>query len=159
MSTAAPDLDQPARLPAFQPVGGARKTKNAIATTLVWLAFAVAVIPLVWVLWTVIERGLGPLLDAGWWTHSLSGLRPYETGGGAYHAIFGTIVQGLVTAVLSVPIGILVGIYLVEYGARSRLAKVTTFMVDILTGVPSIDRKSTRLNSSHAITSRMPSSA
>ncbi|MFL6143978.1 MAG: phosphate ABC transporter permease PstA [Labedaea sp.] len=139
MTTATTDFSQPARQgPAFQTVGAARRAKNLAATVLVWLAFVIAVIPLVWVLITVVGRGLEAVLGPNWWTHSLSGLRPYEEGGGAYHAIFGTIIQGLVTAALSVPIGVMVGIYLVEYGRRSRLARVTTFMVDILTGVPSI---------------------
>jgi phosphate transport system permease protein len=138
MTTITTDVDQPANRSAFQAVSGARKTKNVVASVLVVLAFAVALIPLVWVLWTVIARGLEPVLNGDWWSHSLSGLRPYEEGGGAYHAIFGTVIQGLVTAVMSIPIGVLVGIYLVEYGQGSRLAKVTTFMVDILTGVPSI---------------------
>lgn len=58
--------------------------------------------------------------------------------GGAYHAIVGTLLQGLVCAALSIPLGIFVAIYLVEYGAGTRLGKLATFMVDILTGVPSI---------------------
>jgi phosphate transport system permease protein len=139
MTTATTDFSRPAQpRSAFQAVGGGRKTKNVIATVLVTLAFVIALIPLVWVLATVVARGLEPVLGQNWWTHSLSGLRPYEGGGGAYHAIYGTIIQGLVTALLSVPVGVMVGIYLVEYGKRTRLAKVTTFMVDILTGVPSI---------------------
>ena len=57
--------------------------------------------------------------------------------GGVYHAIYGTLIQAGIAAVLSVPLGIMAAIYLVEYG-RGRFAKVTTFMVDILAGVPSI---------------------
>jgi phosphate transport system permease protein len=138
MTATTTDFNQAAQQPAFQPISGGRKAKNLIATILVTLAFAIAIVPLVWVLITVIGRGLEPVLGPNWWNHSLSGLRPYEGGGGAYHAIYGTVVQGLLTAVMSVPIGLMVGIYLVEYGRGSRLAKVTTFMVDILTGVPSI---------------------
>jgi phosphate transport system permease protein len=62
----------------------------------------------------------------------------FISGGGAYHAIVGTVMQGLVCALISVPIGIFVAIYLVEYGAGTPLGKLTTFMVDILTGIPSI---------------------
>ena len=62
---------------------------------------------------------------------------PEEIGGGVYHAIYGTIMQAAIAAVIAVPLGIMAAIYLVEYG-RGRLAKVTTFMVDILAGVPSI---------------------
>ena len=62
---------------------------------------------------------------------------PEEFAGGVYHAIYGTIVQAAIAAVLSVPLGMMAAIYLVEYG-RGRFARVTTFMVDILAGVPSI---------------------
>ncbi|ATE57658.1 MULTISPECIES: phosphate ABC transporter permease PstA [Actinosynnema] len=132
------DLDRLAKPPTFQSISGVRKFKNGMATALVWLAFGVAIIPLVWVLYTVIQRGFPIVLNADWWQKSLSGLLSRQQGGGVYHAIYGTLVQGLVCALISVPVGMFVGVYLVEYGGRSRLAKATTFMVDILTGVPSI---------------------
>ncbi|MEU5691365.1 phosphate ABC transporter permease PstA [Actinosynnema sp. NPDC020468] len=138
MSTDTADLNRLATPPTFQSVSGARKFKNGFATFLVGLAFAIAVVPLVWVLYTVIQRGLPVVLDADWWQKSLSGLLSRQKGGGVYHAIYGTIVQALVCGVLSVPIGLFIAVYLVEYGGRSRLSKATTFMVDILTGVPSI---------------------
>ena len=62
----------------------------------------------------------------------------FVTGGGAYHALIGTLLQGLVCAAISIPIGVFAGIFLVEYGGGIFLGKATTFMVDILTGVPSI---------------------
>ena len=62
----------------------------------------------------------------------------FVAGGGAYHAIVGTLLQGLVCAVISVPIGIMVAIYLVEYGGGSALGRLATFTVDMLSGVPSI---------------------
>jgi phosphate transport system permease protein len=135
------NLADPTRLatpPTFQAVSLARRIKNGFATTLVWGAFLVAIIPLVWVLYTVVQRGFPVILDGDWWQKSLSGLLARQQGGGAYHAIYGTLVQGLVCGVISVPIGIMIAIYLVEYGGRSKLSKATTFMVDILTGVPSI---------------------
>ncbi|CAL9668792.1 phosphate ABC transporter permease PstA [Saccharothrix sp. NPDC042600] len=138
MTTETADLNRLATPPTFQSVSGARKFKNGVATALVYLAFGIAIIPLVWVLYTVIERGFPVILDADWWQKSLSGLLSRQQGGGAYHAIYGTLVQALVCGLLSVPIGLFVAIYLVEYGGRSKLARATTFMVDILTGVPSI---------------------
>jgi phosphate transport system permease protein len=129
--------DRPARPPAFQRIGAARKTKNLIATVLVTLAFLVAIVPLVWLLITVISHGLHAILSSGWWSKSLKGVLPEELRGGVYHALYGTFAQGLVCAVIAVPLGIMAAVYLVEYG-RSRIAKVTTFMVDILSGVPSI---------------------
>jgi phosphate transport system permease protein len=104
---------------------------------LVTLAFLIAVVPLVWVLVTVVGRGIGALLTADWWGKSLSGVLPESYAGGVYHAIYGTLIQALLAAVIAVPIGILAAVYLVEYG-RGRLATTTSFMVDILAGVPSI---------------------
>ncbi|WP_018158048.1 phosphate ABC transporter permease PstA [Demetria terragena] len=116
---------------------GSRAFKNSLATVLVWMAFFIAMIPLVWILFTVISKGGQAMLDSQWWTHSQSGVNPREDGGGAAHAIQGTLIQGLVTSLIAVPIGVLTAIYLVEYG-RGKLARVVSFMVDILTGVPSI---------------------
>lgn len=59
-------------------------------------------------------------------------------GGGAYHALVGTVLQGLVCAAISIPIGLMVAIYLVEYGGGTPLGRLASFMVDILSGVPSI---------------------
>jgi phosphate transport system permease protein len=90
------------------------------------------------VLCSVIAKGFKAITSSVWWTHSQAGTTAFATGGGAYHAIVGTALQGLVCAALSIPIGVMVGIYLVEYGGASRLGKLATFMVDILSGVPSI---------------------
>ena len=138
MSIALTDTDRPATPPAFQHVSTKRKAKNGLATVLVWLAFAVAVVPLVWVLYTVVVKGIKRVVYTNWWTEDFSLVLSDEVGGGVLHAIMGTLLQGLVCAVIAVPLGMLVAIYLVEYGSRSKLAKTTTFMVDILSGVPSI---------------------
>jgi phosphate transport system permease protein len=114
-----------------------RKFKNNLATVLVTLAFLIALIPLVWLLWTVISKGFHALAWDGWFTQDV-GTRTYrDAGGGAAHAIIGTVEQVAFCTVISVPIAVMVGIYLVEYG-RGRLARATTFMVDILSGLPSI---------------------
>src|SRR5699024_6125654 len=97
-----------------------------------------ALAPLVWIVWTVVAKGLPAVQSSTWFTHSLSGLTSTDTGGGVYHAIAGTLLQGLACSVVAIPVGILVAVYLVEYGGRTRLGRVTTFMVDILAGVPSI---------------------
>jgi len=117
--------------------GRSRVVTDRIVTGAVHLAFALAVIPLVWILWTVVSRGYSLLLTSSWWTHSQRGVTVRDVGGGAYHAIMGTLLQAGVTALISVPIGVLTAIYLVEYG-RGRLARTVSFMVDILTGIPSI---------------------
>jgi phosphate transport system permease protein len=114
-----------------------RAVRDQVARLVMWGAFLLALVPLVWILWTVGSKGYHLLLDAQWWTNSQRGITSRREGGGAVHAIQGTIIQGLATAATSVPIGILTAIYLVEYG-RGRLARTVSFMVDILTGVPSI---------------------
>jgi phosphate transport system permease protein len=130
--------DFSATAPTFAGISASRKIRNSLATVLVTAAFLLALVPLVWVLYTVFARGFTVILGPGWWSQSLSGLLGRQQGGGAYHAIYGTLITSLICAVLSVPIGMMVAVYLVEYGGRARLARTTTFMVDILTGVPSI---------------------
>jgi phosphate transport system permease protein len=140
VSLATPPIDAPAVKPAFSSVSAGRKIRNGLATTLVTLSFVIALVPLVWVVVTVLVKGLAPVLHPNWWLQSLNGLLARQQGGGVYHAIYGTLAQSLVAAVIATPVGIMVAIYLVEYGGatRTRLARATTFMVDILTGVPSI---------------------
>ncbi|WP_080796611.1 phosphate ABC transporter permease PstA [Corynebacterium pacaense] len=138
-STVSPRMDEPLKkTTSFSDISGSRKATNTFATVIIYAAMAVAAIPLIWVLWTVISRGLAPVLKASWWTTSQSGVMLMLPGGGALHAIIGTLVQAGITSLVSIPIGIFTAIYLVEYSNGNRLGRVTTFMVDILTGVPSI---------------------
>jgi phosphate transport system permease protein len=120
-----------------QGLSRSRAVRNHLATVYVWGAFLVALIPLAWILWTVLSRGYSLLLDQHWWLNSQRGITPRKVGGGAYHAIYGTVIQAAVSAVIAVPIAVFTAIYLVEYG-RGRLARAVSFMVDILTGIPSI---------------------
>jgi phosphate transport system permease protein len=130
-------LDQPVKAPTFHPVSTSRKVKNRLATTLFTASFVIAMIPLIWLIYTVLAKGIAAITSSTWWSHSLAGVLPEEMAGGVYHAIYGTVIQAAIAAVLSVPLGIMAAVYLVEYG-RGWFAKVTTFMVDILAGVPSI---------------------
>ena len=131
-------LDRPVKGPTFQGVSLRRKVANNTATVLVSLSLAVAVVPLLWVLYAVVSKGYKIVLDSTWWSNSQQGMTAFMAGGGVYHALVGTLLQGAVCAVISIPIGVFTGIYLVEYGGGTKLGKLTTFMVDILTGVPSI---------------------
>ena len=131
-------LDRPVKAPTFQGVSARRKITNNLATVLVSASVLIAVVPLVWVLYSVITKGVGVIASSTWWLNSQAGMTAFAPGGGVYHALVGTLLQGLVCSIISIPIGVFVAIYLVEYGGGTRLGKVTTFMVDILTGVPSI---------------------
>src|ERR1700736_5565559 len=130
-------LDLPVKPDVFSPLSLRRRITNNAATTFFVTSFIVALVPLVWVLGVVLARGWYAVTRSGWWTHSLRGVLPEEFAGGVYHALYGTLVQAGVAAVLSVPLGLMTAVYLVEYGS-SRMARVTTFMVDVLAGVPSI---------------------
>jgi len=130
-------LDAPVKAPTFHAISTSRKIKSRVAGALFAGAFVIAMVPLVWVLSTVISRGYQAVISSTWWNKSLAGVLPEEFAGGVYHAIYGTIIQAGVAAVLAVPLGVMAAVYLVEYG-RGWLAKTTTFMVDILAGVPSI---------------------
>ncbi|MCX4738229.1 phosphate ABC transporter permease PstA [Streptomyces antibioticus] len=117
-------------------VEGRRQAKDRIATSLVWVAFVLAVVPLVSLLWTTIVRGV-KVLDVYFLTHSMGVVADSEPGGGIYHAIIGSLEQVGLATLIGAPIGILTAIYLVEYG-RGGLAKAVTFFVDVMTGIPSI---------------------
>jgi phosphate transport system permease protein len=119
------------------PVARSRKIKNSVATILVTSSFLLAMIPLVWLTWTVVSKGFHAITHASWWTEDQRGVSYRDGGGGMLHAFVGTAEQVAVSTLLSVPLAIFVAIYLVEYG-RGRLARATSFMVDILSGLPSI---------------------
>lgn len=130
-------LDKPIKAPTFRAISTGRRVKNHVATGIFALCFVIALIPLVWVLGLVITSGIEAVLSSQWWLNSQKGVLPDQTRGGVYHAIYGTIVQTLMAAVIAVPLGIMAAVFLVEYG-RGWLARTTTFMVDILAGIPSI---------------------
>jgi phosphate transport system permease protein len=131
-------LDQPVKAPVFQGVSLRRKLTNHLATVLVSASMLIALIPLLWVLGSAVAKGWTALTSPLWFTNSQSGMTAFAPGGGVYHALVGTLLQGIVCSAISIPIGVMVAVYLVEYGSGTRLGKLTTFMVDILTGVPSI---------------------
>jgi phosphate transport system permease protein len=111
-----------------------RAAKDRLVTTLVWVAFSLALLPLFSLVWTVVKNG-APALSAEFFTYSMRNV--VGEGGGIYHAILGTLLVTLAAAVISVPIGLMSAIYLVEYGG-GRMARTVTFLVDVMTGIPSI---------------------
>ncbi|MER6774882.1 phosphate ABC transporter permease PstA [Streptomyces bacillaris] len=113
-----------------------RQAKDRLATSIVWVCFLLAVIPLASLLWTTIVRG-AERLDGYFLTHSMAGVLGSEASGGVYHALIGTLEQVGIATVLSAPLGLLTAVYLVEYG-KGTLAKAVTFFVDVMTGIPSI---------------------
>jgi phosphate transport system permease protein len=117
-------------------VEGRRAAVDRLVTALIWTSFAVAVSPLVWLLYVVIHNGL-PAINAEFLSMSMLNVIGDEQGG-IYHALIGTLLITVAAAIISVPIGIMTAIYLVEYGKTSRTARIITFLVDVMTGIPSI---------------------
>lgn len=128
-------------------VEGKRRGKNALALYLVYGAFILALVPLASVIYTVLEKGL-PGMSMHFLTSSMNGVtgavdnQSVADGtpvvGGAYHALMGTLLITVWATVISVPVGMLTAIYLVEYAKGGILSKAITFFVDVMTGIPSI---------------------
>ena len=121
---------------ASRAVEGPRRALDRLVGVVVTATFVAIVLPLVSVIWTVVERGSNRF-DVEFFTETMRSV--VGEGGGGQHAIIGTlIITGLAT-LISVPIGIFVAVYLVEYaGSSPRLARSVTMMVDVMTGIPSI---------------------
>nr|WP_227012719.1 MULTISPECIES: phosphate ABC transporter permease PstA [unclassified Pseudonocardia] len=116
-------------------VEGARKAADRLVTVVVTSAFLLAMAPLVSVLFTVISQGW-ERFDVTFFSNSMRGV--VGEGGGALHAIQGTLIITGLAALMSIPVGVLTAVYLVEYGNGSKLARAITFFVDVMTGIPSI---------------------
>jgi phosphate transport system permease protein len=120
---------------AARMVEGARQAADRRAANLIAGAFLLALLPLGSVTWEAVSKGMSRF-DVAYFTHSMRNV--VGPGGGAAHAIYGTLWVTGMASVISVPIGLLTAIYLAEYGVRNRLSKAITFFVDVMTGVPSI---------------------
>ena len=123
-----------------------RRATNGAMTALIYAAFVTALIPLVWLAVTVISRGLDRFMVNSQGEHvfnmeflqqSMRNVFGGAPEGGILHAVWGTLLITLAATLISVPIGLLTAIYLVEYG-KGRLKKAVTFFVDVMTGIPSI---------------------
>jgi phosphate transport system permease protein len=114
-------------------VEGHRRAKDRAITMAIATAFGIAMAPLISLLYEVVKRGVAGIS----WEFFTSDARGAVSGGGAEHAIVGTLVITACAVVISVPIGIMAAIYMNEYG-RGPLRRALTFFVDVMTGIPSI---------------------
>ncbi len=127
-----------------------RKATDGLWRNLVWAAFLIALIPLVAVIWSVLSNGLSTLIAhphllwedmGGAAGGDIKYMREGETGpmpGGFGHALVGTLMITLFAGLISIPIGLLTSIFLVEYSRGGWLSRAITFFVDVMTGIPSI---------------------
>ena len=130
-------ITEPQLGPHLEEPAGWRRTKNRIATILMVLSLVLVIIPLGFVLYTVIAKGISII---SW--QFLTGPIPPQVApaseGGIGPAILGTIEITAVAALMAVPLGVLGAIYLNEYGGKGVLARLIGFFSDVMTGVPSI---------------------
>lgn len=120
---------------------GPRWAKDRVMTLVIYGAFAVTMFPLLSLLWEVLRNGTGKIFTPGYLTTDMLGVIGGMDSGGIGHAIVGTLLVTLGATVISVPIGFLTSIFLVEYTstkAMRALGKGVTFLVDVMTGIPSI---------------------
>lgn len=113
-----------------------RRISNVVASGLIFLAFVVAIVPLVFLVVYVVQRGMEVF---GW--AFLTENPPFSErldGGGMAPAVVGTLLITGAAALMSIPLGVLGGIYLNEYGGKNPLARLIRFLAEVMTGVPSI---------------------
>lgn len=114
-----------------------RQAVDRTVTSVVTSAFLLVLLPLISVVWTVIERGSNRF-DRTFYTETMRGVFG-EIPGGGYHAVVGTLIVTALATVMSVPFGLFTAIYLVEYSSKSsRFSKSVQSLVDVMTGIPSI---------------------
>ncbi len=135
MSAQAPTGDPMARFG----VSAARRRKDRIARGTILLGTVIALIPLVLIVYYLLSKGLGAW-SPSFFTTDPTGATFFksESIGGIKSAILGTIEMVALASAISVPVGVGVAIWLVEYGKSSWFANTVRFFVDVLTGVPSI---------------------
>ncbi len=132
----------------YRVVAGSRVATDQVMRALMYGAFLLALTPLVALLWTVVTEGAARAASVQFLTTTMNGVtglfdQRYADGqgpfvGGVYHAILGTVIVTGLATVISVPVGLFTAIYLVEYGRQNVFARVVRFLVDVMTGVPSI---------------------
>jgi len=112
-----------------------RKAMNLVGLGLSGLSMALGLTGLLWILWTLFYQGFSAF-SADFFLSSTPA--PGTEGGGLANAIVGSLMMVGVTTLVATPIGILAGIYLAEFGTRSRFGHVTRFVTDIMLSAPSI---------------------
>jgi phosphate transport system permease protein len=117
-------------------IEGARRARDRLVTSLTLLALVLTLVPLGLVLGYVIKRG-AKVFGWSFLTHSLAGIGPLNAGGGVYHAIIGTLEQVLVASAIAIPLGLMVAIFITEFG-NNAFGTAVQFLIDVMTGIPSI---------------------
>jgi phosphate transport system permease protein len=112
-----------------------RRLVDQVMVALCWAAVALAAIPLVAVLYYVASQGIHRF-DLNFFTHVPAPVG--DASGGMANSLVGTLELVLIASVVGIPVGILAGIYLAEFGKAGKFAWAVRFTADVLSGVPSI---------------------
>ncbi|MCX6344233.1 MAG: phosphate ABC transporter permease PstA [Armatimonadetes bacterium] len=112
-----------------------RKTLNGVVTLIAGSAAVFGLCMLVWILYTVVSRGIGAI---NWDFFTQLPKPPGMSGGGVANAILGTVMITAAATIIGVPIGMMAGIYLSEFGQESKFANTVRFVANIMMGAPSI---------------------
>ncbi len=121
---------------SLPPVSRRRRNTDRLMRGLLTVGFAVALVPLVLILYYLLKKGLG-IWSAGFFTTDPTGSF-FGDPGGIRSAILGTLEIVGLASIIAIPVGIGVALYLTEYGKQSRFANLVRYFVDVMTGVPSI---------------------
>ena len=113
-----------------------RLWRDRSTTFLISASVVLTMIPVVWILVQILLKG-GAAMSWTFLTHS-SPFSMMKVGGGFLNGLIGTAIMVLLASAVSIPLGILGAVYLVEYGKKNWLANLIRFFSDVMTGVPSI---------------------
>jgi len=113
---------------------GDRWGRNTLVTLLIYLSFAIVMVPLASLVWMVLSGG-SARFGYDFLTTNMRGAD--ASNGGFYHGIIGTLQITGIATLISVPLGLFTAVFLVEYNG-GWIARAITFLVDVMTGIPSI---------------------
>jgi phosphate transport system permease protein len=127
-----------AQLARFQ-VSASRRRRDQIARGGILVATLIALVPLALIIYYLLHKGVGSW-SSSFFTTDPTGNTFFRSSsiGGIKSAILGSLEIVALASAISIPVGVGVAVWLVEYGRDSRLASLVRFFVDVLTGVPSI---------------------
>jgi phosphate transport system permease protein len=130
--------NQPPQLARFA-ISRARRRKDALARGGILAATIIALVPLALIVYYLLRKGLGSW-STDFFTTDPTGNTFFKNSniGGIKSALIGTLEIVALASAISIPIGVGVAVWLVEYGREGRLAAIVRFFIDVLTGVPSI---------------------
>jgi phosphate transport system permease protein len=120
----------------FKPVSARRRRTDLIMRGLMWVAAGIALIPLGLVIYYILKEGLSQVSGSVFSTDPTGNF--IGDIGGIKSAILGTLEMIALATLISVPIGIAIAVWLVEYGRASWPAAVMRYLIDVMTGVPSV---------------------